>query len=100
MLIEYKKKTSITFVIWLLFWGLFFICIYAGAVIGLDKGLRDTLAMVGYFGSMVIFFFLLYYLSKGKGYPGWYAAVGFLFILGLILILLLKDKYPDNAQAA
>jgi hypothetical protein len=40
---------------------------------------------------------MFYFLVKGKGYTGFYAIVGLTAFPGLLLVMLLRDKYPDGA---
>ncbi len=42
--------------------------------------------------SEIVAFFWFYYYAKAKGYSGWLALLGFLNLIGFIIILLLPNR--------
>lgn len=48
----------------------------------------DLIALIG----MILFFYGLYNYAKAKGYSGWFALLGFLYIIGLVILVILPDK--------
>lgn len=98
MLLHYKKKATVTFAVWVALWALFFISLAFAAKLGIPRDTAFGFSAFVFLSATIALIVMLYYLCKGKGYPGWYAIVGLTFVLGLLLVLLLKDKYPDGQQ--
>lgn len=95
MIAEYKKKSNYSLLVFL---ATFLISIVAG-FIGLGQILQgnqtffnNPLFTVLGWVSYISLFVGIFYLAKVKGYSGWYALLGFLFLLGLLIMFVLKDK--------
>lgn len=93
MIVAYKKKVNI-------FIGLGFlinIVIFAYLFMNYSKGqpFNPLVNLVGY-ASLGCFIYGLYNYAKAKGYSGWLALLGFLNILGLIILVVLPDKRKNG----
>lgn len=96
MVVAYKKKIN-TFV------GLYFLInigIVAYVFMNLDqitKGhpLSPLVNLVAH-ASFASLIYGLYNYAKAKGYSGWLALLGFLQIIGLIILVVLPDKRKNG----
>lgn len=86
MLEEYKKKTNIG--------------VGAGIVLQLvGRSLQnqgESMVLIGYLlilAGFIAFIWGCASYAQGKGYSHWFGALGFLSILGLIVLVLMPDKH-------
>lgn len=96
MVVAYKKKINI-------FIGLYILLniLLGGYMLfnpGQDEGLNilDLLLLPLALISFGCLFYGLYNYAKAKGYSGWLALLGFLQILGLIILVVLPDKHKNG----
>ena len=54
-------------------------------------------SMVGLF-SLVAFIYGLSCYARGKGYPGAWCLLGFLGLIGLIILICFRDMYKDGKE--
>lgn len=57
------------------------------------------LGMVSFLG-FIVFALGCYYYAKGKGRSGLWGIIGFLSLIGFIILLILPDKSANQSQAA
>ena len=85
MVAEYKKKANL-YVGGAILGGILL------AILSYGMGMKGGLGSVPNLLIAIPFFIGLYYYAKAKGYSGWLALLGFLHLLGLIILVLLPDK--------
>ena len=95
MIAAYKKKTNNgigIFIILNVLMGLY-------AIFNIDKIetlQNNPLLTIGSYASFGFLIYGLYNYAKGKGYSGWLCLLGFLYILGLIILVVLPDKRKNG----
>jgi hypothetical protein len=86
MILQYKRKGYIFLIPDLISLGLM---IYY-------KATQNDLLNIFILSSLVLNIFTCYYFAKAKGYPGLVGGLGVSSILGLIFVLILKDKLDEQ----
>lgn len=85
MVAEYKKKVN-------LYIGGSLIAGLAWGVLSYSANIDGSLTLVVNLLISIVYFSGLYYYAKAKGYSGWLLLLGFLHLLGLIILVVLPDK--------
>jgi hypothetical protein len=86
MLPEFKKNTNIGV-------GIGIILQIAGRIMA--KSGMEGLGFIVMMAGLVAFIWGCGQYAKGKGYSGWFGALGLLSIIGLIILVLFPDKHKN-----
>lgn len=102
MISSYKKKANYgiwislaTFIIQIVFGFMALGQITQGNESFINNPVISIIGLVGY----ISLFVGIYYYAKAKGYSGWFALLGFLYLIGLIIMFLLKDKTDTTSKS-
>ncbi|HBB76771.1 MAG: hypothetical protein A2186_01230 [Candidatus Levybacteria bacterium RIFOXYA1_FULL_41_10] len=97
---QYKRRAKVGIIIWLI---VSISNLYLGFSLlpqvlqtGNSNFSNPAFFLTGFVGyaSLIIG---LYYYAKSKGYSGWLGLLGFLQLIGILIIVLLKDKTNPNS---
>ena len=84
---EFMKKAKIGLIIWFIL----FLAIIVLFMIPLASIMMNILSYIPLITGLA-------YLAKAKGYSGWLGLMGIFYFVGLIFIVLLKDKTNENSK--
>ncbi len=87
MLKEYSRKTNL---------GILFSFLFLGA--GVSLGERNDLASLLILPAIGLWFYGLVAYARGKGQSAWHALAGIFYLLGLVYMFRLEDRYPSGTK--
>lgn len=93
MLAEYRKKANIGIGLFLIATA---IALTVAILIGTEEAVEGAKLIHGV--GIIFFFYGLYNYAKGKGYHGVWGLLGFLTIIGLIILVCFPDRHKPIKQ--